>query len=59
MSGRTGAVGLARSGSSLLQLQCYGSNPVMSGLALDERAVLRAYGPKISAVKVGEVEAVG
>jgi hypothetical protein len=31
----------------------------MSGLALDERAVLGAYGPKISAVKVGEVEAVG
>src|SRR5687767_1431635 len=31
----------------------------MSGLALDERAVLRAYGPKISAVKVAEVEAVG
>ena len=55
----TGAVGPTRSGPSLLQLQCYGPNPVMSGLALDERAVLRAYGPKISAVKVGEVEAVG
>ena len=55
----TGAVGPTRSGSSLLQLQCYGPNPVMSGLALDERAVLRAYEPKISAVKVGEVESVG
>ena len=55
----TGAVGPPRSGPILLQLQCYGPSPVMSGLALDERAVIRAYGPKISAVRVGEVAAIG
>jgi hypothetical protein len=55
----TGAVGPPRSGSIVLQLQCYSPNPVFTGLSRDERAVLRAYGPKISAVQVGAVEAVG
>ena len=54
----TGAVGPPRSGSIVLQLQCYSPNLVFTGLSRDERAVLRAYG-QISVVQVGGVDVVG